>query len=610
LGLRTLSILKEAVANVKKHRGIDIDIEKIPIDDKATFDLFGKGDTVGVFQFESPGMQKWLRELKPNRFEDLIAMNALYRPGPMDYIPDFVARKKGEKKIEYDLPQMEEILANTYGITVYQEQVMLLSQKLANFTKGMADGLRKAMGKKLIDKMMELKVKFMEGGTANGHPMDILEKIWKDWTAFAEYAFNKSHSTCYAWVAYQTGYMKANYPAEFMAANLTKNVNNIDEISKLMDECKRMGISVLGPDINESDRTFSVNKAGNVRFGMAGVKGVGGAIVDSIVECRGNNPFTGIFNFIERLSGKVAVNKKTVESLAYSGAFDSFEEIKRNQFFMENSKGDIFIEALCRYGQKLQADSFSGGNSLFGDADEGFKPTPPEIPVPTEFNKMEFLKKEKELVGMYLSAHPLDIYKFEIDNFAQATIVEAIDMVANASTDASLQKKEIYIAGLITAVSKKVSQKSGKPWVEFSFEDFSGSISFRLFGKDYEFFMPFLQEGEALFIKCAIMPKFGLECELKIKKATLLANTKDEFIKQFTINVPVKRINQDFRKQIIKTLKDNKGKKLLSVKVLDYENNIAVDFFSKKYKIDINLNFLDFLNHHNLDYKLDANVYL
>lgn len=623
LGLRTLSILKEAIANVKKHRGIDVDIDTIPIDDKATYELFSRGDTVAVFQFESPGMQKWLRELKPTRFEDLIAMNALYRPGPMDYIPDFVDRKQGRKKIEYDLPQMEDILKDTYGITVYQEQVMLLSQKLANFTKGQADGLRKAMGKKLIDKMMELKALFFEGGIKNGHPEEILEKIWNDWTAFAAYAFNKSHATCYAWVAYQTAYLKANYPAEFMAANLSKNLNNIEEITKLMDECKRMGIAVLGPDINESEQRFTVNREGNIRFGMAGIKGVGGAVVDGIVEGRKEKPYADIFDFIERASEKGVVNKKTIESLAYAGGFDSFEGIRRDQFFLPNSKNEIFIEALCRYGSKLQSDSLSNGNSLFGDSDEGFKPTPPDIPIPSpEYNKLEFLKKEKELVGMYLSSHPLDMYKFEIRNFAQYSLADVQGLVTKASTDDSLHKKEVYVAGLVSSVSKRVSQKSGKPWMSFSLEDYSASMNFSLFGKDYENFMPFIEESNAIFVKCVIMPKiYGkpseqeskenaapVECELKIRKITLLANTKEEFIKEFTINIPVTVIDKNFRAELIKALKANKGKKALSVKALDYEHEIAVDFFSRKQKVDVTPELIDFLAHHNIEYKVDVQV--
>ena len=628
LGLKTLSILKEAVSNVKKARGIDVDVDTIPIDDKLTYELFSRGDTVAIFQFESPGMQKWLRELKPTRFEDLIAMNALYRPGPMDYIPDFVDRKQGRKKIEYDLPQMEDILKDTYGITVYQEQVMLLSQKLADFTKGQADGLRKAMGKKLIDKMMELKTLFLEGGIKNGHPEETLEKIWKDWTAFAAYAFNKSHATCYAWVAYQTAYMKAHYPAEFMAANLSKNLNNIEEITKLMDECKRMGIAVLGPDINESERRFTVNKAGNIRFGMAGVKGVGGAVVDCIVQGRKERPYENVFDFIERASKCGVVNKKTIESRVYAGGFDSFENIRRDQYFLPNSKNEIFIEALCRYGSKLQNDSLSSGNSLFGDADEGFKPTPPEIPVPSpEYNLLEFLKKEKDFVGMYLSSHPLDMYKFEINNFAQYTITQLQELVSQASTDDSLHRKEVYIAGLISGISKRVSQKSGKPWMSFTLEDYSGSINFSLFGKDYENFLQFVEEGNALFVKCAIMPKIyskpadkdnltnkenasPVECELKIRKITLLANTKDEFIKSFTINLPTDKIDKKFNKDLLKAIKANKGKKMLSINVLDYEHQIAVEFFSRKYKLDVTPEFIDFVEHYNLNYKVETQVHL
>ncbi len=625
LGLRTLSILKEAVANVKKRSGIDVDVDTIPIDDKLTYELFSRGETVAIFQFESPGMQKWLRELKPTRFEDLIAMNALYRPGPMDYIPDFVDRKQGRKKIEYDLPEMEDTLKDTYGITVYQEQVMLLSQKLANFTKGQADGLRKAMGKKLIDKMMELKTLFFEGGVKNGHPEEKLEKIWNDWTAFAAYAFNKSHATCYAWVAYQTAYMKAHYPAEFMAANLTKNLNNIDEITKLMEECKRMGIAVLGPDINESDRQFTVNKAGNIRFGMAGVKGVGAAVVDGIVAGRADRPYSDVFDFIERASAKGVVNKKTIESLAYAGGFDSFEGLRRDQFFLPNSKNEIFIEALCRYGAKLQSDSLSGGNSLFGDADEGFKPTPPDIPIPPlEYNKLEFLKKEKDLVGMYLSAHPLDIYKFEIENFIQYKLTNIQELVAKASADESWQRREIYIGGLVSAVSKRVSQKSGKPWMNFTLEDYSGSVSFSLFGKDYENFMPFIEEGNALFVKCAIMPKFyakpkdedaaenkgPVECELKIRKMSLLANIKDDFIKELIVNLPVNKVTKEFRKELVKAVKANKGKKTLSFKELDYENQIAVEVYSRKCKVDVTTEFLDFLQQHNLEYSVRSEIAL
>ena len=617
LGLRTLSILKEAVSNVKKRHGIDIDIEAIPIDDKKTFELFGRGDTVAVFQFESPGMQKWLRELQPSRFEDLIAMNALYRPGPMDYIPDFVARKKGEQAIEYDLPQMEEILQDTYGVTVYQEQVMLLSQKLANFTKGMADGLRKAMGKKLIDKMMELKVKFMEGGEANGHPQETLEKIWKDWTAFAQYAFNKSHATCYAWVAYQTGYMKAHYPAEFMAANLTKNINNMDEITKLVGECNRMGIQVLGPDINESSGTFSVNKAGNVRYGMAGVKGVGAAAIDAIVDIRGEKPFEGIFDFAERIAPVNNIGKKIIESLAYVGAFDSFPEITRPQFFMENSRGDIFVDALMRYAQKLQTDQFDSQNSLFGGLEESVKPTPPEIPASREYNKMEFLKKEKELVGKYLSAHPLDMYKFEIENFVKQTLSQIQELEAESGSRPDLAGKELYVAAIVSKVAKKMGKD--KPFMDVEFEDYSGSYSHRLFSKDYEKYMSYMQEGNILYIKFALVPPFiknddkqekpkVLPCKLRIKRVALLANTKEEFVKGISVTIPVTRFNADFNKALVNALKSNKGEKTLNLHVIDYVNKMQVKFFSRKFKVDITEDFITFLQLNSLDYKVNMDL--
>ena len=617
LGLRTLSILKEAVSNVKKRHGIDIDIEAIPIDDKKTFELFGRGDTVAVFQFESPGMQKWLRELQPSRFEDLIAMNALYRPGPMDYIPDFVARKKGEQAIEYDLPQMEEILQDTYGVTVYQEQVMLLSQKLANFTKGMADGLRKAMGKKLIDKMMELKVKFMEGGEANGHPRETLEKIWKDWTAFAQYAFNKSHATCYAWVAYQTGYMKAHYPAEFMAANLTKNINNMDEITKLVGECNRMGIQVLGPDINESSGTFSVNKAGNVRYGMAGVKGVGAAAIDAIVDIRGEKPFEGIFDFAERIAPVNNIGKKIIESLAYVGAFDSFPEITRPQFFMENSRGDIFVDALMKYAQKLQTDQFDSQNSLFGGLEESVKPTPPEIPASREYNKMEFLKKEKELVGKYLSAHPLDMYKFEIENFVKQTLSQIQELEAESGSRPDLAGKELYVAAIVSKVAKKMGKD--KPYMDVEFEDYSGSYSHRLFSKDYEKYMSYMQEGNILYIKFALVPPYiknddkqekpkVLPCKLRIKRVALLANTKEEFVKGISVTIPVTRFNADFNKALVNALKSNKGEKTLNLHVIDYVNKMQVKFFSRKFKVDITEDFITFLQLNSLDYKVNMDL--
>lgn len=618
LGLKTLSILKRAVDIVEKTKHKKIDIEAIPIDDKKTFELFSRGDTKAIFQFESPGMQKWLRELSPNRFEDLIAMNALYRPGPMEYIPDFVARKKGEKVIEYDLDGMDEILAETYGVTVYQEQVMLLSQKLAGFTKGMADALRKAMGKKLIDVMNGLKSKFIEGATAKGYPLNKLEKIWTDWTAFAEYAFNKSHATCYAWVAYQTGYMKANYPSAFMAANLSKNINDIKEITSLMDECKRMGISVLGPDINESITDFSVNSKGNIRFGLAGIKGVGTAIVDSIIAIRGDKPFTSIYDFIERVFKEGnGINKKVLENLAYAGAFDSFADIRRDQYFAINNREETFIESLCRYGQLIQADSFQAG-SLFESIQEEISLDRPEPPAVGEYNKLEFLKKEKELIGIYLSAHPLDVYKFEIKKFIKYELADIPDILERARTDHSIWGREINIAGYTVSAISGTSQK-GTSWGEILLEDYSGSYTFRLYSKVYESFLQYVKEGISLYITCAVKPKAyipkeeeinyinkSVECALKITKISFLSNVKDDLVLGITINLPVSTITQEFNAEFKKLLKKSKGSKMLKLKVIDTSKNISVNYISKDIKVGIDDKIVDFLDHYNLSYHIDT----
>ncbi|MFA6704414.1 MAG: DNA polymerase III subunit alpha, partial [Bacteroidales bacterium] len=479
LGLRTLSILKETVENIKKSKKIDVDVDTLPLNDKATFKLFGKGDTVAVFQFESPGMQKWLRELKPNRFEDLIAMNALYRPGPMQYIPDFVNRKNGRTKIVYEMPEMEDILSDTYGVTVYQEQVMLLSQRIASFSRGQADGLRKAMGKKKIDKMMEMEELFMKGGIANGYKEEQLKKIWNDWKEFAKYAFNKSHSTCYAWIAYQTAWLKAHYPAEFMAANMSKNLGDIAEISKLMDECKRMKIKVLGPDVNESGVDFTVTGDNEIRFGLAAIKGVGGAASEVIIN---NAPYKSIFDFAEK-AGNGNINRKTIESLAYAGAFDSsFPEIRRDQYFSENSKGEIFLDALVRYSQIVNKKEDNGG-SLFGETDTGFEAQTPEIPAAKEdINNLEFLEKEKEMVGMYISSHPLDMYKFEIDNFTSYNLVQASALVQQVKNNPALADRDFYVGGIVSSLTKKVSQKSGKPFASMTLEDYAGIMQFSVFG--------------------------------------------------------------------------------------------------------------------------------
>ncbi len=605
LGLKTLSILKEAVENIRKSRGVVVDINSIPIDDKETFELFSRGDSIATFQFESDGMRKWLRELKPTRFEDLIAMNALYRPGPMDYIPDFVDRKRGLKQIEYDLPEMKEILEDTYGITVYQEQVMLLSQKVAGFSKGEADGLRKAMGKKIKSMMDSLKEQFIKGGTGNGHTIEILEKIWKDWEAFAQYAFNKSHSTCYAWIGYQTAYLKAHYPAEFMAATLSRNLDNMDEITKYMDECKRMGISVLGPDVNESDYKFTVNRKGNIRFGMAGIKGVGLGAVENIVSTRDTGgPFESIFDFVERVNPSV-VGKKTIESLIYAGAFDYFEPVKREQYLAPGTRDEPFVEILYKYGQRFHNDTIALGNSLFG-THESIKPVRPEIPVAMEVDKMELLKRERELVGMFLSAHPLDQYRFEIKTFTSNTIGEAAELASQALQDSSLRGKEMIIAGMVTN-SKSSVTKTGRPFVSFSVEDFNGTIQFSLFGKDYENFMKYTHPGTPLLIKVAILQKYGfqnngddsakqVDCELKVRSMRLLSNTREDFIKSITLSLPVSMITKNLRRDLTNIFKENKGSTRVVVKILDYETQISVEFVSIKYSValtDVLLNYLE-----------------
>lgn len=613
LGLKTLSILKEAVENIRKSRGVVVDINAIPLDDKETFEFFSRGESIATFQFESDGMRKWLRELKPTRFEDLIAMNALYRPGPMDYIPDFVDRKKGLKQIEYDLPEMKDILEDTYGITVYQEQVMLLSQKISGFTKFEADGLRKAMGKKIKAMMDSLKEKFIKGGTENGHTIEILEKIWKDWEAFAEYAFNKSHSTCYAWIGYQTAWLKTNYPSEFMAATLSRNLDNMDDITKYMDECKRMGISVLGPDVNESDYKFTVNKKGNIRFGMAGIKGVGLGAVENIVAVRDSGgPFESIFDFVER-TNLTTVGKKTIESLVYAGAFDCFEPIKREQYLALGAKDEPFTEVLYKYGQRLQNDTIALGNSLFG-SHESIKPVRPEIPLAMDVDKMELLRRERELVGMFLSAHPMDQFRFEIDTFTSNPIAQAAELASQASQDSNLRGKEMIIAGMVTN-SKSSVTKTGRPFINFSIEDFKSSIQFSLFGKDYENFMKYTQPGTSLLMKVAILQKYGfqnngddpgkqVDCELKVKSIRLLANTREDFIKSITLTVPVSTITKHFRKELMANFKENKGSTRVVVKVIDYQNKISVEFISTKYSVALTDNLLRYFESAGIEWSI------
>ena len=599
LGLRTLSIIKECQANIKKRFGIEFDIEKIPIDDKETYELYSRGDTTSVFQFESPGMKEWLIKLQPTRFEDLIAMNALYRPGPMDYIPDFVERKQGRQPIMYDLPEMEDTLQDTYGITVYQEQVMLLSRKLADFTRGQADTLRKAMGKKLKDVLDSLKGLFLEGGEKNGHPKDVLEKIWADWEKFAAYAFNKSHATCYAWVSYQTGWLKAHYPAEFQAANLTKNLSNMDEIKKIMDDCKKNGIKVLNPDINESESKFTVNKNGEIRFGLGGIKGFGENIVRAILADReANGPFADIYDFVERMAG--TVNRKAFESLLHSGAFDSFG-ICRKQFMTPCKGGDTFIDAIIRYGDLYRKDTHDSAASLFGEAEE-LKPERPEIPPMTgDEDILQKLHMEKELVGMYLSSHPLDQYRFEMDNFASNQVTEIDALVAEC--EEKKLKQKVTVAGFITS-TQTMTGKTGKPWSKTVIEDYSGSYELAFFGKDHEAFMSYLQVNSAIFIEAEIDEKYYIKPEdraqgktspygFKVKKIMLLGNVTDTYLKGFSISITTTMLSQEFREKLVKMLKDNKGNVPLSMFLYDPEKGWNIEFLSRKFRVAVTAPFIE-----------------
>jgi len=608
LGLRTLSIIKECQANIKKRWGVEFDIEKIPIDDKETYELYSRGDTTSVFQFESPGMKEWLIKLQPTRFEDLIAMNALYRPGPMDYIPDFVERKQGRQPILYDLPEMEDILQDTYGITVYQEQVMLLSRKLANFTRGQADTLRKAMGKKIIDLLNSLKDLFLEGGQKNGHPKETLEKIWADWEKFAAYAFNKSHATCYAWVSYQTGWLKAHYPAEFQAANLTKNLSNMDEIKKIMGDCKKNGIKVLNPDINESDARFTVNKQGEIRFGMGGIKGFGDNIVRAILaEREENGLFADIYDFVERMSG--VVNRKAFESLLHAGAFDSFG-ICRKQFMLPGKNGDMFIDTLLRYGELYRKDTMESSVSLFGEVEE-MKPERPEIPAMTvEEDILEKLQYEKELVGMYLSSHPLDRYQFELENFATCQLGEINTLVSECEMKKT--KMKVAVAGFVTK-TEHINSQNSRPWSKTVIEDFGGSYELKLYGKDHEAYMSYLVQNNTLFIEGEIDEKYYVKPEdraqgktapygLKVKKIMLLGNVTDTYIKGFAINITTPMLTPQFRDALVGLIKKNKGTVPLSMFLYDPENKWNIEFLSRKFRVAVTAGFIEELENLHVRY--------
>ncbi len=600
LGLKTLSIIKEAVANIKSSLGEIVDIDTIPIDDEKTFQLYCEGKTIGTFQFESPGMQKYLRELQPSVFEDLIAMNALYRPGPMDYIPDFIDRKLGRKPIEYDIPCMEKYLKDTYGITVYQEQVMLLSRLLANFTRGESDTLRKAMGKKLKDKLDHLKPKFIEGGKANGHDPAVLEKIWKDWEKFASYAFNKSHATCYSWVAYQTAYLKAHYPAQYMAAVLSCNLNDITEMTKLMDESRSMGIEVLGPDVNESGFKFTATRSGNIRFGMAGVKGVGSNAVQAIIDEREKNgPFTDVYDFVERVNLS-SCNRKNVECLALAGAFDSFGNIAREQFVEPCGKNnEDFAEILVRYGNKYQFDKLQSQNSLFGMMDGAVDIARPEFPPYAQWSSLARLDKEKELTGIYMSAHPLDEYSIIIRDICNTQMTELKEKN-------SLAGRDIIAGGIVTDV-REGTTKTNKKYGITKIEDYSGQGELALFGEDWVKWGNYMKVGNFLFIKGKCLPyKYDPNrFDFSITSIELLPDVKDRIVDSITIHLDLNILDQMIVTELAQ-LTAEPGNTKLKFGIRDLEHGYNVDLVSAGRTIQVTGELIKFINEtEGLDYSIN-----
>jgi DNA polymerase III subunit alpha len=603
LGLKTLSLISDSIKIIKKRHKIEIDPDEIPLDDAKTYELFQKGQTVGVFQYESPGMQKYLKELKPTEFADLIAMNALYRPGPMEYIPSFVARKNGNEKVEYDLPEMQEFLEETYGITVYQEQVMLLSQKLANFTKGEADTLRKAMGKKDRNLLEKLKPEFFERGKTNGHDEKKLDKIWHDWESFASYAFNKSHSTCYAYIAFQTAYLKANYPAEYMASVLSNNKNDIKQVTFFMDECRKMKLKVMGPDVNESFTDFMVNQAGDIRFGMAAIKGVGEAAVEVIIEEREKNGnFKSIFDFVERVDLR-SVNKKCLEALALAGGFDCFPEIERYQFFAMD-EGVPFVEKLIRFGNKMKDDKISNQQTLFGDTIK-VEVNIPEIPKNDEWSEIQRLEKEKEVVGIFLSAHPLDPFKIELEQLTTHKLSE----LGNLD---DLLNKDIVIGGIVTLAQDELYTRNGNLYGSMVLEDYAGSHKLMFFGKDYAEYKKFLITGFHLLIfarieKKRFKNKDGVEeTTINYKRIHLLSEARQELIKAINIQIDVKDINDGFLKEFNEIITINKGDKKLKFKLIDTTNNFSLNVFSRNTSVNLSENFTDYLlNYPNIEFKFE-----
>ena len=594
LGLSTLSIMKETVENIRlTHDGFTLDLDTIPIDDELTYKLYQEGRTIGTFQFESAGMQKYLRELRPTVFEDLIAMNALYRPGPMDYIPSFIARKNGKEPITYDIPCMEKYLKDTYGITVYQEQVMLHSRQLADFTRGESDALRKAMGKKKKAIVDAMKPKFIEGGKKNGHDPKVLEKIWGDWEKFASYAFNKSHATCYSWVAYQTAYLKAHYPAEFMAGNMSRCLNDITKITKLMSECQAMNIPCLGPDVNESEQKFSANKKGEVRFGLSAIKGMGEAAATNIIaERHKNGQYKDIFDFVQRVNLS-AVNRKAMESLALSGGLDSFG-IRREQYFAPNAKGDTFVETLLRYGQVYQSEQSSMQNSLFGDMGGVEIQTPP-VPDCEAWSTMELLKRERELVGIYLSAHPLDDYAVVLNHMCNLhcpQIGREMDKKAFASIE------ELTFGGIVTSVSQRWT-KTNKPFGIVTIEDFEGQGELALFGEDWTKWQSMLQEEYHIYITAQCVQRFRNNpdaYDMVIKKIEFLSDVKEKSIEKFTVYMDSTMFNDAQLTDLETTLKNSTGNVPLYINIHDAKNNTNVQLYSRNITVDVNKKLLTSLD--------------
>ena len=603
LGLKTLSELKEACANIKQTLGIEVDLDTIPIDDPKTYELYQQGRTIGTFQFESAGMQKYLRELHPTVFEDLIAMNALYRPGPMDYIPSFIARKNGREDIKYDIPCMEKYLKDTYGITVYQEQVMLLSRQLADFTRGESDALRKAMGKKKKDIVDKMKPKFIEGGKRNGHDPKTLEKIWADWEKFASYAFNKSHAACYSWVAYQTAYLKANYPAEFMAAILTRRRDQITETSKLMDECKQMGIATLGPDVNESYLKFGVNKKGEIRFGLAAIKGLGDGAAEAIIrEREKEGPYKNIFDFAQRVPS-TSVNRKAYEALALSGGFDSFG-IRREVFFAENAKGEPFLDTLVRYGQMYQQGKAEAQNSLFGGFDSIEIATPPIPKTDVRWSDIERLNKERDLVGIYLSAHPLDEYKIVLDNLCNAKCPELADRCA-----ALANREDVTLGGIVTGVQSRFG-KNNKPWGIITLEDFNGSGELALFGDDWLNLNGKFIEGAAVYITGKMVPRFRFQedspLDFRVTNVELLQTVKEKAIDRITITLNTDKLNDQIVTELGEIISEHPGKTKLFFQLRDGTGKHHVLLQSRKNMVDVKHNLIDYIERTEaLDYKIN-----